>query len=204
MGAKMQPIRDMRTVQDIQDTLYRQTDPRGRREYLLWEIGIRMGLRVGDILDLRVGDLRGKKSYTYRPRKQRHKNKGRGVTITATIDPKLQKIIRERTEGMADGDWLFPSRTHTRGGNVKPITRQMAYLDMKRIGKLCGVEGMGCHTLRKTFGYHYYQRHKDVAFLQEWFDHADTSTTLIYIGITEDNFRKRTDASPFELPAGME
>lgn len=200
----MQPIRDMKTVDDIQVTLSKLTDPHGRRMFLLFELGIRLGLRIGDLLELRVGDLRGQMSYTFRPKKQQHKHGGRGITLTLTIEPKVRQIIAKRTEGMADEDLIFRSRNRTRGGNAKPISRAQAYEDMKRIGEICGVPGLGCHTLRKTFGYHHYQRHHDIAFLQEWFGHSDQSTTLIYIGITEDNMRKRTDDSPFKLPDGIE
>jgi len=204
MGARMQPIRSMKQLDDIQVTLSKREDRRGRRMFLLFEIGIRLGLRIGDLLELRVGDLRGQQTYTYRPQKQRGKHGGRGVTIRATIEPTLRKIIAARTQGMADTDYIFGSQKRTKGGNRKPISRQMAYRDMREIGRICGVPGLGCHTLRKTFGYHHYQKHKDIAFLQEWFDHSDSSTTLIYIGITEDNFRKRTDDSPFDLPVGVE
>jgi integrase len=46
--------------------------------------------------------------------------------------------------------------------------------------------GIGTHTLRKTFGYHFYQRTKDVAMLQQIFGHSASSITLRYIGINDD------------------
>ena len=202
MGAKMQPIRDMAKIDDIQTTLSGLTDPHGQRLFLMFEVGIRLGLRVGDLLQLRVGDIRGKTTYTYRPKKQLHKGGGRGVTITATIEPTLRKIMAARCADKADTDYLFASRKSTKGGNPKPITRQQAYHDLRDLGKMFDFP-MGCHTLRKTFGYHHYKKHQDIAFLQEWFGHSSSSTTLIYIGMTEDNFRKRTDNSPFGLPDGV-
>ncbi|MGW8655087.1 tyrosine-type recombinase/integrase, partial [Nocardia salmonicida] len=48
-----------------------------------------------------------------------------------------------------------------------------------------GLEEIGTHSLRKTFGYHYYQKTKDVAMLQEIFGHSAPSITLRYIGINE-------------------
>ena len=203
MGAKMQPIRDMAAVNDIEITLSKRDDEHGRRMFLMFEIGIRLGLRIGDLLQLRVGDIRGKSEYTYRPGKQRHKGGGRGVTITATIEPTLRRIMDARTKGLDDGAYIFASRKRTRGGNPRPISRQQAYKDMREIGRICGVPAMGCHTLRKTFGYHHYKKHRDIAFLQQWFDHSSSSTTLIYIGMTEEQFRKRTDNSPFVLPEGI-
>lgn len=40
--------------------------------------------------------------------------------------------------------------------------------------------------LRKTFGYHFYQKYKDIALLQELFNHSAPSVTLRYIGINQD------------------
>ena len=40
--------------------------------------------------------------------------------------------------------------------------------------------------MRKTFGYHHYKRYKDVAILQEIFNHSAPSITKRYIGIRQD------------------
>ena len=45
---------------------------------------------------------------------------------------------------------------------------------------------VGTHTLRKTFGYHHYQKFKDVAVLQKIFNHYSPQVTLRYIGIDQD------------------
>lgn len=196
MGRMMQPIRSREQLDDIEMTLGARTDAQGRRAFLLWEVGIRTGMRISDMLELKVGDLRGQKRYTYLPIKQRHKAGARPITIPITSA--LRAVIANRCEGMADGDWLFPSVEKTRGGNQKPISRMTAYRDMKWIQRVCRIdEPIGCHTTRKTFGYQHYQESHDVATLQTWFYHSSPETTLIYIGIAEDNLRKMTDRSPF-------
>lgn len=60
---------------------------------------------------------------------------------------------------------------------------------MKR-QKRIGLEEIGTHTMRKTFGYWHYQQYKDVAILQEIFNHSSPSVTLRYIGINQDNIDK--------------
>lgn len=203
MGRRMQPIRKKETLDDIERTLARQTSYRGRRTFLLWEVGIRTGMRISDMLQLRVGDLRGKTRYTYLPIKQRHKKGARPITIT--IEPALRKILAKRCEGMSDRDFLFASTYTTPAGNQKPISRQQALTDMRWINELCGIEEpIGCHTTRKTFGYHHYQRNHDVAILQKWFYHSSPETTLIYIGIAEDNFRRMTDDTPFSSGSDLD
>ena len=40
--------------------------------------------------------------------------------------------------------------------------------------------------MKKTFGYFHYQQYKDVAILQEIFNHSAPSVTLRYMGINQD------------------
>ena len=49
-----------------------------------------------------------------------------------------------------------------------------------------GLEEIGTHTMRKTFGYFFYKQYKDVAKLQKILNHSSPSITLIYIGIDQD------------------
>lgn len=51
---------------------------------------------------------------------------------------------------------------------------------------MAGIEHTGTRSLRKTFGYHHYRKHKDLAILQEIFSHSSLSITKRYIGITQD------------------
>ena len=44
--------------------------------------------------------------------------------------------------------------------------------------------------MRKTFGYHYYRKTKDVATLMKMFNHSDPSITLKYIGIIQDEMNR--------------
>ena len=58
---------------------------------------------------------------------------------------------------------------------------------IKRASSKLGLEEIGTHTMRKSFGYHHYQQYKDVALLQEIYNHSSPSITLKYIGINQDN-----------------
>ena len=82
---------------------------------------------------------------------------------------------------MNNEDYLFTSRKGT-----KPITRVQAYRILNEVADKLDVAEVGTHTLRKTFGYWHYQQYKDVAILQDIFNHSSPSVTLRYIGITDD------------------
>lgn len=66
----VEPIRDATTVQDIADYLKRIDE----KYYVMYEIGIYSGLRVSDILKLKIRDIRGKESIKIRKRKQGKKS----------------------------------------------------------------------------------------------------------------------------------
>ena len=101
------------------------------------------------------------------------------------INPTLKKVYKEYCENMDKNDYLF------RKSNVnKPISRTMAWKIMKSIGEEFGIENLGTHTLRKTFGYHYYKQTGDIATLMQMYNHSKESITLKYIGITQDRMNK--------------
>ena len=83
---------------------------------------------------------------------------------------------------MEDEDFLIQSRK----GDNQPISRVQAYRVLNETAKQIGLDEIGTHTMRKTFGYHHYQTNKDIAILQEIFNHSAPSITLRYIGITDD------------------
>ena len=88
----MEPIRDLETVNDISRRLSELDTPRGRRLYLLWKVGILTGLRIGDMIQLRVGDLRGRRDFTYLPQKQSHKKRARGTIKHIAQDMTIKMI----------------------------------------------------------------------------------------------------------------
>ena len=68
----------------------------------------------------------------------------------------------------------------------RSITRIQAYRVLNEVAEQIGIDEVGTHTMRKTFGYHHYKQNKDVAILQDIFNHSAPSITLRYIGITDD------------------
>lgn len=93
----------------------------------------------------------------------------------------IQNEIDEYLEFINDGDYLFKSKR----GN-KPIQRVQAYRIINKSAESIGLKNIGTHSLRKTFGYHYYQRTHDISLLMELFNHSSQSVTLRYIGIHQD------------------
>ncbi|MBD7939659.1 tyrosine-type recombinase/integrase [Cytobacillus sp. Sa5YUA1] len=175
-GAK-DPIRSLEKIDEIKEWLLRHSS---YRNYFLFYFGINTGLRISDILRLRVKDVRGKDVTKIKMKKTEH-------TVEIYFNVVLQREIDKYTQRMADSDWLFPSRE-----GEKTISRQMADKILRDAALGCGInqEAWGTHSMRKTFGYHYYQRTKDVYYLMKLFGHTTQSQTLQYIGIESDEIRK--------------
>lgn len=51
-------------------------------------------------------------------------------------------------------------------------------------------DDIGTHTMRKTFGYHHYQKNKDIVALMEIFNHSKPKETKRYIGIQDDEIQE--------------
>lgn len=166
----VQPIRDPEIIRAIKEDLGNDSD----RNRMLFITGINSGLRISDILQLRVSDT--KRSYFNLIEIKTGKKKRIEMT------PRLRKEFKEYTKDMQDHEFLFRSRQ----GVNKPISRCRAYQILREAAEKYGLDDIGTHTLRKTFGYHFYKQNKDVALLQQIFNHSDPATTLSYIGISQD------------------
>lgn len=58
---------------------------------------------------------------------------------------------------------------------------------MNMIARQAGIqERIGCHTLRKTFGYRYYKATDDIVSLQRILCHSSSRETLLYIGMIQE------------------
>ena len=147
----------------------------GYRNYMLFLVGINTGLRISDILSLKVKDVRNQTYLTLREKKT---SKIKRLKITG-----IGQELDDYTENMGEDQYLFASQK----GHNEPITRVQAYRILNKAAEAIGLnEDIGTHTLRKTYGYHFYQKTKDVALLQELFNHSSPSITLRYIGINQD------------------
>ncbi|KON86589.1 integrase [Sporosarcina globispora] len=173
----VQPIRDIAMIAAMKDVLMRQH----YRNYFLFVLGINTGLRISDLLTLKVGDVRERSHIIITEQKT-------GKLKRFKINSELQKHISEFTISKDAAEYLFKSR---RG--AQRIHRVQAWKILNTAAKEVGLAEIGTHTLRKTFGYHFYQKYKDVAVLQQIFNHSSPAVTMRYIGINQDIIDEAVD-----------
>lgn len=166
----VQPIRDQHKLDDVKAWFA----ARPARDNLLFLVGINTGLRISDILQLKVRDVDGKHLVL----REKKTGKRRFIPINDELAPRF----REYCKGRHGSEYLFQSRE----GINRPITTSMAYRLMREAAAATGLRHIGTHTLRKTFGYHLYQQTKSPQLVCEALGHSDPVITRRYIGIDQD------------------
>lgn len=170
----VQPIRNKEQIEAMKAAL----SPRDR---LLFVVGINSGLRISDILNLKVGDIRNQDVITVREQKTR---KAKRFRLNGAIKREFNRYLVSLSHQPTDDEYLFQSRK----GTNQPITRHTAYRVLNAAAKKVGItDKIGCHSLRKTFGYHAYKAGVDLSLLQSIFNHSSQAITLRYIGIQQDD-----------------
>jgi integrase len=187
----VEPIRQIKIIKNMRAVLKGQSI----RNELLFILGINVGLRISDILKLKIEDLvksniKTVKDYVIITEKKT------GKTKKFYIGDIVKKVIENYIKDLPNLDmsnYVFESR---KGENM-PITRQQAYRILNNAAEMIGlvekdkkgtiISGeIGTHTLRKTFGYHAYENGSSLELLMDIFNHSSKSQTLRYIGITEE------------------
>ena len=166
----VEPIRKKHDIKKIENILKKQSF----RDWLLFVVGINCGLRISDILNLNVSDVKNKDYISIIEKKT-------GKYKRFPINSKLKPMFKKFTINREPDEPLFLSIFHNR------MERTQCYRIVNVACRKAGLDfKIGTHTLRKTFGYHHYQKFKDVAVLQKIFNHCSPMITLRYIGIDQD------------------
>lgn len=147
------------------------------RNLLMFTVGINIGLRISDLLALKVGDLRNQDSVTIYEGKTR---KARTFTLNESVKDVVATLIPADAN---DEDYVFTSRK----GVNKPIGRVQAYRILNAAVVRAGLgnvyTSIGAHSMRKTFGYFAYESGVDITLLMRVLNHSSQRETLRYIGI---------------------
>lgn len=170
----VQPIRKPNQIKAVCSYLRAKDE----KYYIMFIIGIQSGLRISDILQLRVTDIDKMRDTKISEKKT---GKKRFLYINDPTYSEITAYIQRRC--LSSDDYLIPSKKHDANGNGKPISRIQAYRILKEAGEACGFSAIGTHTMRKTFGYHYYKKTHNIVPLMRIFNHSSQDITLKYIGI---------------------
>lgn len=178
----VEPIRSENQIKQIRGNLYRQKNP---RDYLLFVFGINSGLRIGDILSLRLEDVKDGQGNLkdHLEIKEQKTGKTRKVHFNKQIKEALNFYL-EKTGIFNLDRYLF---TNEKSKKNKPITRIRAYQLINSWCRNIGIKyKVGGHTLRKSFGYHLRKQGISIERISSLLNHRNIKVTFRYIGIDDD------------------
>ncbi|MBO0525219.1 site-specific integrase [Clostridium botulinum] len=177
----VEPIRSEKKIQDLKKYLL---GAGSMRNYALIVLGINTALRVSDMLSLTWQDVYDFeeaefKSHVY------IKEKKTGKSKKFLLNKNAVEALR-RLKKKVWTTFSFPAYFHKRNGTNKPITRFGANEIIKGACAAVGIkEHIGCHSLRKTFGYHSWKKGVLIPILMELFNHSNQAITKLYLGISQ-------------------
>jgi len=179
---------DFLSVEEI-DQLINSIDlslAEGERNKAILETLYGCGLRVSELINLKISDLHFKEgiiSVTGKGNKQRLVPIGGSAEKQILIYKDLVRIhmpIDKKSE-----DILFLNR---RG---KKMSRQMVFVIIKNLAEKIGLKkNISPHTFRHSFATHLVQNGADLRAVQELLGHVSITTTEIYTHLNREDLRK--------------
>ncbi|MBQ5635553.1 MAG: tyrosine recombinase XerD [Alistipes sp.] len=179
---------DVLTVEEI-DTIINSIDPstpKGRRDRAMLELLYSCGLRVTELITLRVCDLFFGEGYI---RVVGKGNKQRLVPINATARERIMIYLDDRRERYrGNEDTLF---LNNRGGK---LTRIMIFTIIREAVKRTGIQKqVSPHTFRHSFATHLLAGGASIRQIQEMLGHESISTTEIYTHLDAERLRSTVE-----------
>ncbi len=175
------------TLQEVDDLLGAPdaSSLLGLRDAAMVELLYASGLRVSELVSLRVRDLNLDVGYLSCLGKG---SKERLVPMGRKAADRLRAYLEHARPGLLKGASHPSLFLNSRG---RPISRQGFWKILKKYGRAAGVRGkLSPHVLRHSFATHLLERGADLRSVQMMLGHADISTTQIYTHINRERLRK--------------
>ena len=170
----VEPIKSKKDLERIEEFLEKHS----KRNRLIFAFGINTGLRVSDILGLNVEDVEGK---NYVEIKEKKTGKYKRFPLNAKLKALIKDYLmneRCKSYSLLDKEPLFLGKKHCR------LDRSQVYRFLNEACKRLGITAnVGTHTMRNSFGYHFYKKYNDIVLLQKILNHSSPAMTLKYIGV---------------------
>lgn len=167
----------------IQQTFDRST-PEGERNYVIVEVLYGCGLRVSELVNLKLSNIYADEQYLQVIGKG---DKERWVPINEhALKLMLSYIhnIRSHIVKSAEDKYVFLNR---RGHQ---LTRQMVFIMLREAVAAAGIrKKVSPHSLRHSFATELVENGADLRAVQEMLGHESISTTEIYTHLTRDTLR---------------
>jgi integrase/recombinase XerD len=162
-----------------------QEHPHFWRDRAILEVLYATGMRVSELVDLKVGDLDLDQGVCIVFGKG---SKERIVPMGAPARTTLERYLREVRPRLDTGKGGGRVFLNHRG---RPLSRMAVWSLVKINAQRGGIRGkVSPHTLRHSFATHLLEGGADLAAVQELLGHADISTTQVYTHVDREYLRE--------------
>lgn len=173
----VEPIRDKTKIKQM----YNYLNGKDSKYGLLFKFGLNTGLRISDILPVKVTDIYNNNNEfrDYFVLKEKKTGKEKKIKINNSLRKELVTFVK--SNNLTSESYLFASK---KGGHLGRI---QAYRILTESADIIGIENFGTHSMRKTWGYWTYKISKyNIGLIMDTFNHSSQNITLRYIGINQD------------------
>lgn len=179
-------IPDILSVADINKLLEQpgERTSKGLRDRAMLELLYATGIRVTELISLKVGDINRKMDYIV----CRDRNRERVIPFGSKAKEALDNYMgtaRQELIGNKECEMLFPNCSG------ESMSRQGFWKLLKQYVKQAGIQmEITPHTLRHSFAAHLVDNGADLHVVQEMLGHSDISTTMMYAVRTREVYAK--------------
>jgi len=174
-----EPIRDKKKLRELAGYWLK----RGKlRNYVLIVLGVCTALRISDLLRLTWADVFDEQRGVFRSH----------VTLTEQKTGKHKTVALSR-QAINALRLYYPDRRSVyifsnNRKNSAPISRVQAWRIVKAAAKAVKLAGkIGCHSLRKSFGYHAWKNGTNPVVIMDIYNHSSYEVTRRYLGVNQDD-----------------
>lgn len=177
--------RNLPNVLSVEEVRLLLNHPKNIKHKAILHIMYAAGVRIGEVLRLRIKDIRSDDGYIFvkdsKGKKDRH----------TMLSPILLALLREYYKKHRPSYWLFEGQD---GGQYSQKSIQNIY--RKAVRETGGNPWSSPHTLRHCFATHLMQQGVNIRYIQSALGHASSKTTEVYTRILGIN--NKTLKSPLD------
>ena len=184
---------DVLTVEEIDAMIatFDMTTVKGCRDNAIVEVLYSTGLRVSELVSLRIDNLFFGEGYI---RVVGKGDKQRLVPVGSAARDKIQLYMELRRPKRSSEATLF---LNNRG---EPLTRIMVFNIIKQAAYLAGIDkNISPHTLRHSYATHLLEGGANIRQVQELLGHESISTTEVYTHLDRKHLRRVVEDSFVDL-----
>ncbi|WP_312084072.1 site-specific tyrosine recombinase XerD [Epilithonimonas hominis] len=157
----------------------------GKRNKCILEVLYGCGLRVSELIDLKISNINFKESYIMVEGKGEKTRLVPLANTTAEFITSYIHTVRNKTKiNKKYEDTLF---LNSRGTNM---SRVIVFIIIKELTQKAGIsKSISPHTFRHSFATHLLQNGADLRFIQEMLGHSSITTTQVYTHLKTEELR---------------